>query len=209
MRLAGLGRAVAFLRRSAVRDPLAPVVRAEGMVSIDEARLLYQLAKEVATGCIVEVGSYRGRSTIALARGSLDGHNVPVFAFDPHEEFVGVLGGRFGPEDRAWFFRNMLRSKCYRIVRVVELPSAVVSAGWRRPVSLLWIDGDHSYEGVRSDVDCWWPHLAPGATLAFDDATDRRIGPCQVVQELLAAGQVAESQSVGKVRVVRRLATVT
>jgi hypothetical protein len=102
----------------------------------------------------------------------------------------------------------MLRSKCHRIVRLVELPSAIVAAGWRRPISLLWIDGDHSYEGVRSDVDCWLPHLAPTATMAFDDATDQRIGPCQVVGELLASGQFTESHAVGKVRVLRRVATV-
>jgi hypothetical protein len=208
VRVARLGRrALDYLWRSAVRDPLAPVMRAEGMISVAEARLLYELAREVVTGCIVEVGSYRGRSTIALARGSQAGHNVPVFAFDPHEESVGILGGKFGPEDRAWFFRNMLRSGCYRIVRLVELSSAVVSAGWHRPVSLLWIDGDHSYEGVRSDFDCWLPHLVPGAAIALDDATDERIGPCRVIRELLETGQFQESQGVGKVRVVRRVAS--
>ncbi len=205
--LAGLGRrALDFLSRSAARDPIAPVLPAEGMISIAEARLLYELARQVATGCIVEVGSYRGRSTIALACGSLDGHGVPVFAFDPHEEFTGILGGEFGPQDRACFFRNMLRSKCYSIVRLVELPSTIVAAGWRCAVSLLWIDGDHSYEGVRTDVDCWLRHLVPNATIAFDDATNEQIGPYRVIRELLEAGHFAESQAVGKVRVLQRIA---
>ena len=52
--------------------------RTEGMVSFDEAVLLYYLAREVRSGCIVEVGSYRGRSSVFLGRGSLDGANVPV-----------------------------------------------------------------------------------------------------------------------------------
>jgi hypothetical protein len=208
MRLAGRGRrALDLLWRSATRDPMTAVARAEGMISIDEARLLYELAGAVAEGCIVEVGSYRGRSTIALARGSQNGRGAPVFAFDPHEEFVGVLNGKFGAEDRAWFFRNMLQSISYRIVRLVELPSTIVAAGWRRAVGLLWIDGDHSYDGVRSDVDCWLPHLIPDATVAFDDATNEQLGPCRVIRELLQTGHFQESQAVGKVRVLRRLAS--
>ena len=71
----------------------------------------------------------------------------------------------------------MLQSKCYRIVRLVELPSTIVSTVGAVRSVCLWIDGDHRYEGVRSDVDCWLPHLVPNATIAFDDATDEQGGP--------------------------------
>jgi hypothetical protein len=60
----------------------------------------------VRDGCIVEVGSYRGRPTAALALGSLSGFQVPVYAVDPQEEFKGIYGGQFGPEDRGAFFRR-------------------------------------------------------------------------------------------------------
>src|SRR4051795_11772941 len=67
----------------------------EGMTSMDEAMLLYQLALEVRNGCIVEIGAYRGRTTVALGRGSIDGARVPVFTIEPHQVFTGALGGRF------------------------------------------------------------------------------------------------------------------
>ena len=56
-----------------------------GWLSLDEAALLYHLARQTTTGSIVEVGSYRGRSTVALAKGALAGGNRPVYAVDPHE----------------------------------------------------------------------------------------------------------------------------
>jgi hypothetical protein len=36
-----------------------------------------------------------------------------------------------------------------RQVCVVQLTSTEAAAGWSKPIVLLFIDGDHSYEGVR------------------------------------------------------------
>jgi hypothetical protein len=179
------------------------VDRTEGMISLDEAELLFRLAVEAdGAGCIVEVGSFRGRSTVALARGASSSR---VFAIDPHESFTGVLGGKFGPEDRAAFFKAMLRSRGYERVRLVNLSSEIVTPGWREPVRLLWIDGDHSYEGVRRDWEAWKPHLVPHAVIAFDDSTDKTIGPYHLIRELIDAGELAIIEQVGKVTALRRL----
>jgi Methyltransferase domain len=98
-----------------------------------------------------------------------------------------VLGGRFGPEDRGAFYRHMLCTGAYRTVRLVNLTSRIVAPGWELPVGLLWIDGDHTYEGVRSDFDLCAPHLTQRATVAFDDAANRNLGPYRVIQELIAS----------------------
>lgn len=150
---------------------------------------------------IIEVGSFRGKSTVALSIGSREGHNAPVYAIDPHEEFKGPFGGIFGPQDRAVFFRNMLSTDSFQNVRLVNLSSEVIAPGWDKEVGFLWIDGDHSYEGVRRDFEVWSPHLLPGSCIAFDD-TDRG-GPKQLVDELLEDGWRLV-RKVGKVRVIER-----
>lgn len=174
------------------------------MTSVADAELLFALAHDCAEGCIVEVGSYRGRSTVALALGTQAGANRPVYAIDPHEEFVGALGGRFGPEDRAAFYRHMLATGAYQTVRLVNLSSRIVAPQWELPVGLLWIDGDHRYEGVRSDFDLWMPHLTQHAVVAFDDAAISDLGPYQVVQELAASGQYRVLRE-GKLSVLQRV----
>ena len=95
--------------------PLPPSVRkkiegTKGWLAPDEARLLYNIAKHADAGAIVEVGSYHGRSTVALSCGAEAGAKLPVYAIEPHEHFIGELGGNFGPPDRAAFFETMLRT---------------------------------------------------------------------------------------------------
>ncbi len=191
-------------RRDSWPASLRAAAAITGQLQRDEAQLLYTLAKQVRAGCILEVGSYRGRSTVALGLGSIAGGQAPVYAIEPHEPFIGVLGGTFGAEDRAHFYRSMLFSGCYKAVRLINLSSEIVAPGWQRPVSLLWIDGDHSYAAVRRDLTCWEPHLLPQALVAFHDSLDATLGPAQLIQELLDAGTYARFQQVGLTTVLQK-----
>ena len=178
--------------------------KTEGMVKYQEASLLYDLARQTHDGCIVEVGSYRGRSTVALGRGSLDGHRVPVFAIDPHENYVGIKGGVFGAADRGAFYQAMIDTSCYQVVRLINLSSEMVTPRWTQKIGLLWIDGDHTYEGVRRDFECWSPHLLPDAPIAFDDSQDKDLGPHQLIAELQQNGAYYHADAKGKVTVLKR-----
>ncbi|HUP23857.1 MAG TPA: class I SAM-dependent methyltransferase [Thermoanaerobaculia bacterium] len=158
------------------------------MISPAECRLLYDLARRVTSGCLVEIGSYRGRSTIALAAGSRAGARVSVYAIEPHAPFVGVLGGRFGPPDREAFMRNLLAAGVTDVVRLVSLPSSQAFAGWTESISLLWIDGDHQEGAVRSDFDSWTSRVADGGIVALHDTDDPALGPARVAAAAMTAG---------------------
>lgn len=173
----------------------------EGYLSEEECRLLRDLAAEAAGGCIVEIGSYRGRSTTALALGTRGGAGLPVYAVEPHAVFQGEHA-RYGPQDRVAFFRNVLRAGCADIVRLLSTRSEIVTPGWTEPVALLWIDGDHRYEGVKRDMDGWGPHVVSGGVVAFHDTN--REGPAAVVREALATGEYDEVRTLGRTSVLRK-----
>jgi len=176
----------------------------EGAISLEECDLLYGLAAQIVTGCIVEIGSYRGRSTVALALGSMAGARVPVYAIEPHERFTGVLGGQFEPTDRTEFFKNMVRADVAEIVRLVNLSSEVVTPGWSEPVGMLWIDGDHRYPAVKRDFDCWASFLIPQAIVAFHDSLDPNLGPARVIAEAVRLRRFDKVLQLGLTAVLRR-----
>src|SRR5271165_3238736 len=101
-------------------DVIPEFEKINGWLGLNAAELLFAVAASARIGCIVEVGSYRGRSTVALCAGSSTGANVPVFAIEPHEHFIGIKGGAFGPSDRRAFFRTMLATKLTRLVRLIN-----------------------------------------------------------------------------------------
>jgi hypothetical protein len=178
-----------------------------GMISLDEAQFLRRAAAEAQDGCIVEIGSWRGKSAVAMALGleSRPLENRPlIYCVDPHRPFVGIYGGRFGAEDRKGFYETMLASGCAERVALINLPSGQVAESWREPIALLFIDGDHSYDGVRQDVAGWFPFLTANAVAAFDDALDINGGPYRVIAELIGSGAFEPCGKAGKIAAIRQ-----
>ena len=89
-------------------------------------------------GARVEVGSYRGKSAIAMAHGlpeSAANGEPMLYCVEPHKPFKGFYGGQFGPEDRGEFSRVMLETKAFRRVALVPISRA---KSWRRGGGSRW-----------------------------------------------------------------------
>lgn len=179
----------------------------EGGISVQEGLALAHFARECTTGCIVEIGSYKGKSAIALAHGLEGAENISlVYCIEPHACFTGVYGWQFGPEDRGDFYRIMLATGYYKSIGLVSLSSADAANGWKKAIGLLFIDADHRYEAVHNDVILWEPNLMVGGVLALDDATDEAVGPIHVARDLIRQGRFEEIETVGKVVFLRKMA---
>ena len=172
---------------------------AEGMISDDEAKFLYQAAKLCPYNlAVVEVGSYRGLSSVALGTGSLHGCGARVYAIDPHEEYRGVLGGHFDTDDRGRFYQAMLKTGCFHSVSLLNLKSESAARCWELPIGVLWIDGDHSYDGVKKDFLAWSPFLDKEGVLILDDVNHEELGPYKLLNELIDAGAYRVHMKIGK-----------
>jgi predicted O-methyltransferase YrrM len=144
-----------------------------GLVSPAVGRALAVLAAEVAADeVIVEVGSFKGKSTCYLAAGAKAGRGARVVAVDPWDS-PGNVSGRFHfaePATREMFDAQVRSVRLASRVTPLQGFAVDVAASWSGPqVGLLFVDGDHAEESVRADFDAWCPHLASGAVVVFDD----------------------------------------
>ncbi|MGH7772394.1 MAG: class I SAM-dependent methyltransferase [Candidatus Binatia bacterium] len=138
----------------------------EGWLSEKEGPYLYSLAQLASKlGCIVEIGSWKGKSTIWLAKGSQAIGGEKVYAVDPHTPD--------GSSERD-FRENIKKAGVESIVVPMVMASIEVLQGWDKPIGLLWVDGDHKYRGVQSDFFGWYPHVVPGGVIALHDTLNRR-----------------------------------
>ncbi|MCW2844730.1 MAG: hypothetical protein JWN22_2646, partial [Nocardioides sp.] len=86
--------------------------------------------------------------------------------------------------------------------------SATVSAHWRTPLSMLFIDGGHAEEHAQNDYVGWAPWLTAGASLVihdvFPDPADGGQPPYHVFRRALTSGDFVEVEELGSMRVLRR-----
>ena len=163
-----------------------------GLISHEVGMRLAELAAAVPPeACIVEVGSYRGKSGCYLGAGSRAGLGAPVFCIDPWD-LPGNPNGRFGfnqRETRERFQQQVNASGLQQIVTGLRAYSRDAAMMWTRPIGLLYIDGSHTEADVRTDVLAWSPHRLPGAPMAFDDYdTKNNPGVKRFVDTLRAKG---------------------
>jgi len=65
-----------------------------------------------------------------------------------------------------------------------QIESTEASKKWKKPISILFIDGDHTEEGVKADWDSWSPHVKKGGVIFFHDADATSPGVEKLVREL-------------------------
>jgi Methyltransferase domain len=157
-------------------------------LSDNEARFLGLLAACIpAPGAIVEIGSFKGRSTVMLAKVASHYGLGPIISIDPHTHILST-----GPDSSTLpttyeDFLSSLRTRDVEShVEVHRAFSDDVSRTWDRQIRFLWIDGDHSYEGAKADFDGFIPFVAPMGVVALHDALNNFPGPVRVfVEEML------------------------
>lgn len=112
------------------------------------------------SGVYVEIGVDRGKS-LSVARMVSD-PTVEVYGVDlidpPIKEVEGAV--------------------------FIQGDSATIASTWTKTVDVIFIDGNHSYEGCKADIDAWLPHMAKNGVMLFHDCDANGPGVERAVKEL-------------------------
>ncbi|AST93894.1 MULTISPECIES: class I SAM-dependent methyltransferase [Sutcliffiella] len=160
----------------------------EGWLKKEGIKNLYTYALEAPTSTIVEIGSWKGKSTSCLAFAVKDRGEGRVYAIDTWKgssEHQKVL--KHYEEDQLYqeFLENMSKLNLLDVIQPIKMDSVEASRIWpiQKKIGLLYIDGSHEYELVKRDFEFWSPFVAEGGYIIFDDVPSWS-GPTQLVNEL-------------------------
>ena len=141
-----------------------PCFRIYSHLTLDEKLLLYSLAKKLSpNSVIVEIGSYLGASTTFLAAGAKE-NSSQVYCVDTWKNDAMSEG----PRDT--FDEFISNTDLYRkLIVPIRGKSVDVGREFDKPIDMLFLDGDHSYEACRVDVETWLPKVKPGGSILLHD----------------------------------------
>ena len=155
--------------------------KTKGFLDDREGRGLYDIALEASRlGPCLEIGSYCGKSAICIGTACKKNKGI-LFSIDHHrgseEQQPGEL--YFDPElydpvswqvDTFREFRNTLElAGLEDTVVPIVCRSDVAARFWETPLSLVFIDGGHSYEAAHTDYTVWSEHILSGGYLLIHD----------------------------------------
>lgn len=195
--------------------------RAIGFMPDDEGLALYEAALDAAAlGPILEIGSYCGKSTIYLAAGVREAEaDSVVFSIDHHRGSEEHQPGEEHHDPRfldpagrvdtlAAFRRTIEQAGVAGVVVGIVGTSQLVSRHWSTPLAMVFIDGGHSSDAARTDLESWSPRIVRGGLLAihdvFPDPADGGRPPFEIYQQALRSG-FEEAKEKGSLRVLRRV----
>jgi predicted O-methyltransferase YrrM len=121
-----------------------------------EAEYLFLVASLAHEG-IVEIGRLHGGSTFLLSCANAE---VPIWSIDLEPVSDDQLEG--------WFAQHGVGANVHLLVgdsHWEEFPEI-------GELDLVFVDGDHSYEGCRADLDSYFSKLAPGGHVLVHDCYD-------------------------------------
>lgn len=142
--------------------------RVEGWLTHMEQTALLHLPALVdhLHGDIIEIGSFKGKSTTALGLGSkwISKRKRSIYAIDPfipNESYHDNYFNDFDKNIKDVHLENyVIPIKHYSQDAIAECPERI---------SALFIDGNHNYLNVKQDIQLYAPRVVADGLIAFHD----------------------------------------
>lgn len=162
-----------------------------GMITPEAGKFLYSLCyMQDLEGDVVEIGSWQGRSSTFLARAVKESLNGNFYAIDHFggnagkEEFYAINGSLSSLKDN--FNDNLSRFGLIDTVNLLDMVNTEACEKIKgRKIRFLFIDGDHTKDGVKKDIELFFPQLEKGSIVVFDDYFEGFSGLIEAVDEIL------------------------
>jgi predicted O-methyltransferase YrrM len=171
---------------------------------IAQAAYVFRVARRSGAGRAIEIGRWRGGSTILLAAAL--GPGGKVWSIDLGEKEERSLGSHGGLDAQTKAFCDQHGLDVELLVgdsRTIEVETG--------EVDVVLIDGEHSYDAARNDFERFGRRVRVGGSVLFDDVADDPIVPAlrgevdRAVDEAVADGDFVLRRTVDRLAHVERV----
>ena len=134
------------------------------------ATLFYFAYSQPCEGEVVEIGSFKGQSTVWIGQAlKLRGKGEKVTAVDPH---INTGDNEVVPqyeEESSFeaFRKNVASAGVSEFVDPIVATSEEAIKAWDKKIGMVFIDGSHRYEDVLLDLQLWEPYVEVGGIIIF------------------------------------------
>ena len=133
------------------------------------APIINIISKAPSDSIFVEIGIWKGHSTVAIASEftggryiAIDhfrGSNVPICLEDPELPYIQEI-----------FKQNLEKFGLVDRVEILAEESVEAAKHFEdNSVDFILLDGSHEYLDVKADIAAWWPKLKVGGKMFFHD----------------------------------------
>ena len=192
----------------------------KGFMDDQEAQRLFEMSLMAAqNGPIVEIGSYCGKSAYIIGTACQKQESI-LYSIDHHqgneeqqpgEEYfdMEVFDSATTRINTFPFFQDTLkRFGLEDTVVPIVAPSTTAGKMWKTPLSMLFIDGGHSFDAAHTDFLTWAYHIRPSGLLVihdvFLDPAQGGQAPRQVYDIALASGDFEALDMVKSLGILKR-----
>ncbi len=152
-----------FFQKTMQRKGRGYVFRISTHLTDEEKYLIYTKARRLKeNSSILEIGSYLGASSCFLALGALE-NNSKVYCVDTWKN-EGMSEG-----ERDTYQEFLENTKTFDNIKALRGRSQDMGKRFSGKIDMLFLDGNHSYKDVKTDIETWFPHLRDKAIVVFHD----------------------------------------
>lgn len=144
------------------------------------------IAAAVKANKIFEIGTYRGQTTVGLASVC---KNAQVFTLNhpPQEDlryapFIGMYIKKYSERVQSFGWWKVGR-RSNRIEQIFCDSTKFDTTQYRESMDYIFIDGDHSYSGVKNDTRISLEMLKPGGVIVWHDYAWKSPGVVKFISE--------------------------
>jgi hypothetical protein len=146
-------------------------------------------ARYLAPRNIFEIGTHRGRTALLMAENTPESTTVYTLN-QPPADMAKYFNG-MTTEQAETALGEAFRGKpaASKIVQLIGDSRTFDFSPYTGQMDIIFIDADHSYEGIKNDTERALPMLKPGGTIVWDDYNRAFPGIIRYLEEFAATGR--------------------